>query len=48
MEVPTVSYTVTGAGQEGGSAEAPADVGSCTPRLAGRRPGRRPKLSGPQ
>ncbi len=33
---------------EGGPAEVPAGTGLRTPRPAGRRPGRRPKLSGPQ
>ncbi len=48
MEVSTVSHDVNGAGQEGGAAEAQAGLGLRTPRVAARRPGRRPKLSGPQ
>ncbi len=41
MEAPAAPRSVTGAGQEGG-------VGPRTARVAGRRPGRRPKLSGQQ
>jgi len=41
MEAPTVPHSMTGGGHEGG-------VGPRTARVAGRRPGRRPKLSGQQ
>ncbi len=48
MEAPAVHSSVTRAEQKGGAAEAQAGVGPRSPRSAGRRPGRRPKLSGPQ
>ena len=48
MEVPAVPRSVTGAGQEGGAAEAQAGVSPRPRRPAGRKPGRRPKLSGQQ
>ncbi len=48
MEAPTVHSSVTRAEQKGGAAEAQAGVGPRSPRSAGRRLGRRPKLSGQQ
>jgi len=48
MEDQTAPHGMTEAGQKGDAAEARAGVGPRTPRPAGRRSGRRPKLSGPQ
>ena len=45
MEDQTAPHGTAEAGQEGDAAEARAGVGPRTPRLAGRKPGRRPKLS---